>query len=375
MTPPAASAAPYSPPLGSTKDAIDTPALCLDLDALESNIESIMASCRAHGVAWRPHAKGHKAPAIARLQLAAGALGVTVAKLGEAEVMAAAGVRDILIANMIVGPLKVARLVELCRVADPIVCVDHLDQIEPLSAAMQQAGLTLRVIIEVDIGLRRVGVPVGEATLALAREILRRPGLRFAGIMGYEGHLLTVPNLDEKAGKIWDALSELTATADLLRQNDIPCEIVSCAGTGSYMYAVQQPGVSEIQAGGAIFMDVYYRTRCQVPDLRYALTVLTTIISRPTSERAIIDSGRKTLSMELQMPEVAGREDIRVMGLNAEHGILELATSAQNLKIGDRLELVPGYGDLTCVMHDNLYGFRKGRLEVIWPIAARGKLQ
>ena len=368
-------ATPDSPPLGSTKEALDTPALCLDLDALESNIAAVMGACRTHGVAWRPHAKGHKSPDIAALQLAAGALGVTVAKLGEAEVMAAAGMRDILIANMIVGPLKLARLVELCRVADPIVCVDHLDQIEPLSQAMRQAGLSIRVMIEVDIGLRRVGVPVGEPTLALAREILSRPGLRFAGIMGYEGHLLTVENLAEKSVKIRDALAELTATADLLRSHDIPCELVSCAGTGSYLYAVEQPGISEIQAGGAIFMDVFYRTRCQVPDLRYALTVLTTIVSRPTPERAIIDSGRKTLSMELIMPEVAGRDDIRVMGLNAEHGTLELAPSAQNLKIGDRLELIPGYGDLTTVLHDELYGYRQGRLEAIWPIAARGKLR
>ncbi|HEY2838698.1 MAG TPA: DSD1 family PLP-dependent enzyme [Pirellulales bacterium] len=364
-----------APPLGSTKDAIDTPALCLDLDALDANIADMMAACRAKGVAWRPHAKGHKSPDIAQRQLAAGALGITVAKLGEAEVMAAAGVRDILIANMIVGPLKLARLVALCRVADPIVCVDHLDQIEPLSAAMSAAGLSIRVIIEVDIGLRRVGVPVGEPTLALAREILKRPGLRLAGVMGYEGHLLAVANLEEKAARIREVLSELTATADLLRQHDIPCEIVSCAGTGSYMYAVEQPGVSEIQAGGAIFMDIYYRTRCQVPDLRYALTVLTTIVSRPTPERAIIDSGRKTLSMELIMPEVAGRDDVRLVGLNAEHGALELAPSAQGLKIGDRIELIPGYGDLTCVLHDEFYCFRNGRLEAIWPIAARGKLR
>jgi len=364
-----------SPPLGSTKDAIDTPALCLDLDALDANIAAIMATCRANGVAWRPHAKGHKSPDIAHLQLAAGALGVTVAKLGEAEVMAAAGVRDILIANMIVGPLKIARLVELCRIADPIVCVDHLDQIEPLSKAMSEAGLTIRVIIETDIGLRRVGVPMGEPTLALAREILRRPGLRFAGIMGYEGHLLAVPDLTEKAAKIHDALSQLTATADLLRQHDVPCEIVSCAGTGSYMYAARQPGITELQAGGAIFMDIYYRTRCQVPDLQYALTVLTTIVSRPTPERAIIDSGRKTLSMELIMPVVAGRDDVTLKSLNAEHGILELAPSAQNLKIGDRIELIPGYGDLTCLLHEDFYCFRDGKLAAIWPIAARGKLR
>jgi len=358
-----------------SKTSLDTPALCVDLGVMDANMQAIVDACRQHGVAWRPHAKGHKSPAIAKRELAAGASGITCAKLGEAEIMAAAGVTNLLIANMIVGPLKMARLVKLRRCADPIVCVDHPDQVAQLSDAMSQAGLTLRTMIEVDIGLRRVGVLPGKAALSLAGQIVDSPGLELAGIMGYEGHLLTVTDVHEKSSAIRAALRQLTDTADSIRAAGLPCEIVSCGGTGSYLYAIEQPGITEIQAGGAIFMDAFYRTRCQITNLQYALTVLTTVVSRPAPDRAIIDAGRKSLSMELAMPLVAGRDDIRVKGLSAEHGTLELEPSARDLKIGDRLELIPGYADLTTVFHEEFYAFRDGRLEAIWPIEARGKLR
>lgn len=363
-----------TPPLGCTKADLDTPALCLDLDVMEANIRAMAETCRRHSMGWRPHAKGHKVAAIAHAETAAGAIGVTCAKLAEAEVMAAGGVRDILIANLVVGPQKIRRLVELRRIADPIVCVDHIDQALPISRATSEAGLRLRVIIEVDIGLRRVGVPPGEATLEFAKTIAALPGIELAGIMGYEGHLLTVPDADQKAAQIRDALTTLVETKQLLEANALGCPIVSCAGTGSYLYAVRQPGVTELQAGGAIFMDAFYRRKCHVPDLNFALTVMATIVSRPTPERAIIDAGRKTMHGDHEPPFVVGRDDIRVVRLSAEHGELELDPSAQGLRIGDRLEIVPGYADLTTVLHNQYYCFRGGKLVDIWPIEARGKL-
>ena len=361
-------------PLGIAKAELDTPALCLDLDVLERNIAAVAETCRRHGVGWRPHAKGHKVPSIARAELAAGALGVTCAKLAEAEVMAAGGVRDILIANLIVGPQKLRRLVELARHADPLVCIDHLDQAVPLSQAMSAAGLRVRVLIEVDIGLARVGVAPGEPTLALARELQALPGLELAGIMGYEGHLLTVPECEGKADKIARALGTLVETRGALVASGIACPIVSCAGTGSYLHSVRQPGITEIQAGGAVFMDAYYRHKCQVSELDFALTVVSTVVSRPAPGRAIIDAGRKTMHGDFQPPQVLGRDDVRIARLSAEHGELALDPSAQKLKIGDRLELVPGYADLTTVLHDQFYCFRDGRLVDVWPIEARGKL-
>ena len=362
------------PPLGTPKDQLDTPALCIDFDAFQANVADAMQLCRRHNVAWRPHAKCHKSPDVARHLLEAGAIGLTCAKLGEAEVFAAGGIFDLLIANLIVGPRKVERLVELRRKADPIICVDHLDQAEPISTAMHAADQRVRAIIEVDIGLNRVGVAPGDATLRLAQKIARLPGIELAGIMGYEGHLLTIEDQKEKAAKIKAAIGQLTDTARLLRDNDIPCPIVSCGGTGSLPFTPSQSGITEVQAGGVIFMDAFYRHKCRIDEFRYALMVQTTVVSRPTPERAIIDAGRKTLNMELTMPLVLGREDIIVERLSAEHGQLRLAPSAQNLKIGDRLELVPGYGDLTTVLHDYFHVLQNGKLIDLWRLTARGRV-
>ena len=363
------------PTLGCTKADLDTPSLCVDLDALEANIAAMSGACREHGIDWRPHSKCHKSPLLANKLIAAGAIGVTCAKLGEAEVMAQGGVTDTLIANLIVGPKKVARLVELRRIADPVVCVDHLDQAIAFSQAMSAAGLSLRVIAEVDIGLGRVGVAAGGPTVELARRVHELPGLRLAGIMGYEGHLLTMEEGEEKAAAILAALKILTDTAEQIRQAGLPCDIVSCGGTGSFKYSVQAPGITELQAGGGMFMDAFYRHGCHISDWKYALTILTTIVSRPAPERAIIDAGRKTMDGWVHKPLVWGRDDIHVQSLSAEHGTLKLDPSAQDLKIGDRLEIIPGYSDLTCVLHDNFLAFRGDRLEAIWPLEGRGRIQ
>ena len=210
------------PTLGCTKDDLDTPALCLDLDLLESNIRTVAEQCRRKGVQWRPHAKGHKTPAVAQMEVAAGANGVTCAKLGEAEVMADGGIRDLLVANLVVGPQKVARLVELRHKADVIVCVDHVDQVDPISDAMIAAGRRVRLLIEVDIGLGRVGVLPGEPLLELARHISLLYGVELAGIMGYEGHLLAIADQAEKTTKIREALGLLVAQKEMLEKSGIP---------------------------------------------------------------------------------------------------------------------------------------------------------
>ncbi len=362
------------PELGCRKADLDTPVLCVDRDVMETNIARIVSSCREHGVQWRPHTKCHKSPEIAHLLLQAGAAGITCAKLGEAEVMAEHGIADILIANLIVGESKLRRLVELRRVADPIVCVDHPDQVTALAQAMGAAGQTLRVLIEIDIGLNRVGCAPGPSTLELAKLVTQSPALELAGIMGYEGHLLRIQDAAEKEQLIGEALAVLADNRSLLEQAGIPCEIVSCGGTGSFKYAVRQAGISELQAGGGMFMDAFYRHDCQVTAWDYAMTVLTTIVSRPTPERAIIDAGRKTMDGNHHAPLALNRDGVFVERLSAEHGELRLEPNSQGLRIGDRLEIVPGYSDMTCVLHDYIYGFRGDRLDVIWPIRGRGKL-
>ncbi|WP_411277925.1 alanine racemase, partial [Gaiella sp.] len=247
------------PEIGCTKDELDTPALCIDLDVMDQNIRLIVEACRAAGVAWRPHIKGHRCGAIGVREVEAGALGLTCAKLGEAELMASSGVRDLLIANAIVGDRKLARLVELSRHADPIVAVDHTDQLRPLAAAFAAAGRAVRVVIEVDIGLARGGVEPGDAALPLAREAISLEGIDFVGLMAWEGHLIRIADRDEKERSIHDALRGLLDTKLRLEVEGIECPIVSCAGTGSFQISLAHPGITEVEAGGAIMMDVFYR--------------------------------------------------------------------------------------------------------------------
>jgi D-serine deaminase-like pyridoxal phosphate-dependent protein len=203
--------------IGQAKAALDTPALLVDLDVMEANMARIVDVCRAHGVGWRPHSKAHKTPEIAKMQIAAGAIGVTCAKLGEAEVMAVAGIRDILIANQIVGSIKIGRLVELVDRADPIVCVDSLENLTELDAAFRPAHKRLRVAIEVNIGMNRAGVEPGAPAVALAHEIASRPGLRFVGVAGWEAHATTIADAAEKERTVRHAVSLLTASATACR--------------------------------------------------------------------------------------------------------------------------------------------------------------
>jgi D-serine deaminase-like pyridoxal phosphate-dependent protein len=361
------------PPIGCTRDDLDTPCLLIDLDAMERNIRRMVEYCRSHGVAWRPHAKSYKSSAIGRKVVEAGAIGLTCAKLGEAEVMADGGVRDLLIANPLVGRQKLARLVALRRRADPIVVVDHSDQVRAISEGAVAGNVSLRTLVEVDIGMNRCGVGPGEPAVALARQISNSPGLQFAGIMGWEGHLVTVADPAEKTHRVTAALVQLRDTCADLERSGFASPIVSAGGTGSFQITARLGIATEIQAGGGIFMDLFYRNKCQVAALEYALTILATVTSRPTATRAIIDAGRKTMNQELCVPEVRGRTDLRVQSLSAEHGVLEV-TTAPGPAIGERIELFPGYGDFTTVLHDRIYAMRAGRLEVCWPLDARGRL-
>lgn len=361
--------------IGRPKLELDTPALCIDLGLMEGNIQRMAEFLQARGKNWRPHAKCHKAPAVAWKEITAGAIGVTVAKVSEAEVMAASGIRDILIANMIVGKPKWERLAALCAWANPIVACDHFAQVEPLAEICVRNGVTCRVIIEMNIGLDRVGTRPGRDTFDLALAVSRLKGIEFAGIMGYEGHLLRIESADEKQKQICDAMAVLAECADKLRRDGLRCDIVSAGGTGSYQISADCPGITELQCGGGIFADPFYLQGCNVSGLDSALTVLATVVSRPTLDRAVLDSGRKTLNPDVQLPIVKGWPDASVKRLSAEHCELTLGPQSQNLKIGDKVELIVGYADFTTPLHDHFYGFRGERLEVVWPILGRGKLQ
>jgi D-serine deaminase-like pyridoxal phosphate-dependent protein len=361
-------------PVGRSKWELDTPALVVDLPTMERNVTTMAKRIIGAGVNWRPHTKGQKVPAIAHLELAAGAIGVTCAKLGEAEVMAAAGIRDILIANQIVGAQKVARLVNLRKHADVIVAVDSPENVAELSAAAAAKGVEQRVVIEVDVGMSRCGVAPGEKVVELARTIRRSPGLKFAGVMGWEAPCTRLTDPAEKRACVEEALGGLVRSAELCRQADLPVEIVSCGGTGTYWVSATIPGITELQAGGGIFHDVHYAEHFGV-DHEFAMTVMTTVISRPTPERIIVDAGLKTMSSQAANPRPLNVGEVQAVGFSAEHGKIELAAPNTDLKVGDKVEWVVGYTDTTVLLHDELYAVRDGAVEVVWPILGRGKLR
>ncbi len=361
--------------IGCRKADLDTPALLVDLPTLERNTRKMADTIiRKAGVRWRPHTKGMKTPALAHRLLDAGATGITCAKLGEAEVMAAGGVKDILIANQIVGPRKIARLVNLRKQADVMVCVDDESNIRQLDLAAVEKGVRVRVLIEVDVGMNRAGAAPGEPVLSLAQTIAACPGLQFSGLMTWEAHTLAIEDAGEKQRVITESLSRLTASADLCRRNGLCVDIVSCGGTGTYWISAFHPGITEIEAGGGIFGDVRYRTVFGV-DHEYALTVLSTVTSRPTPTRVICDAGKKTMSSDAAVPEPIGIPNVTFVGLSAEHGKIELNAPAETPRVGETIEFVAGYSDTTVVLHDELYGIRDGVVEAVWPLPARGRLQ
>ena len=363
-------------PIGIHKSEFDTPILCIDLGLMESNLAKMADFIiKQNGKNWRPHQKCHKTPAIAWKLMNAGAMGATCAKVSEAEVMAAGGVRDVLVANMIVGEKKLERVAALCRSADPIIACDHFAQAEALSTVCHRRGVECRVIAEVNVGLDRVGVRPGPDAQALLQAMDRLAGIRVVGIMGYEGHLLRIEDKAEKRQKIDAAMNVLGQCRDQMKASGICCDIVSAGGTGTYQFTSTCEPVTELQSGGGIFGDPMYRNHMGVEGHDYALTVLATVASRPTLDRAVLDSGRKTVNPDAHMPILKGYPDAEVTALSAEHCAVKLGPESQDLKIGDKVELIVGYADFTTVLHDHFYAFRDEHLEAVWSIAGRGKLQ
>jgi len=362
--------------LGAQVSELDTPALLLDLDAFERNIETMAEYIRGVPAELRPHEKTHKCPIIAHKQLEAGAIGITCAKLGEAEAMAAAGIRDILIANQVVGEPKVTRLVNLTKHSDIIVAVESSINVKHLAEAARAKGTTLNVIIEVDVGNNRCGTAPGEATLELAREIAGYPSLNMRGLMGYEGFCQNVIDIEERREKATGAMDKLVSTRDLLDDKGFNTEIVSAGGTGTHMITAEHPGVTEVEAGSYIFMDATYSSVQGLEKYEQALTVLSTIISLPRPGVAICDVGRKAITFEpgRPMPLAKGLEGVVYEASSEEHGRLSIGEGS-GLKIGDKIEFVVSHCCTNVNLYDRYHCIRDGSLEAIWEITARGKSQ
>ena len=359
----------YSGSIGLSRDAIDTPALLIDLDALERNIAKMAAFFRGVDAELRPHTKTHKTPIIARKQIEAGAIGVTCAKVGEAEAMVAGGVTDILIANQVVGEVKLARLASLARQATLTVAVDDPANVAALAEAALRFGATINVLVEVNVGMNRCGVEPGEPALALARVVQGTKGLVFKGLMGYEGHCVMVPDRSGRIAAATHAMTLLLDTRAYLEAAGVAVEVVSGGGTGTYDITGKLRGMTEIQAGSYATMDAKYHS-VGLPFER-ALTLLTTVISRPTPTRAVTDAGMKAITLEFGVPQPLASPGITIDKLSEEHGIATVGDA--DPRPGDKLELVPSHGCTTINLHDRYYGIRAGKVECVWQIAGRGK--
>jgi len=358
--------------IGKKLRELDTPVLWTDLDIMEKNIAFLAAYMKSAGVNWRPHTKGIKIPAIAHKLVKAGAIGVTCAKLGEAEVMAAGGIGDILVANEIVGENKIRRLAHLQHHADVMVCVDDLENARSISRIAVETGVQVRVLVELNIGMERCGLQPGPHAVDFARQVADLPGLKFSGLMGWEGHLVRMENLEEKRTAIEKSVGLLVETARLCRESGLEIPIVSCGGSGTYTTSAHIAGVTEIEAGGASFGDLV----CQITGagVQFSLFVTATVISASVPGHAVLDVGRKAINMEYVMPRVRGQESAQLTRFSAEHAVMQYDPEKMQVKVGDVLDLIVGYGDLTVFLHDMLYGVRNGIVEAAWPVLGRGKL-
>lgn len=354
--------------IGQRLEEVDTPALILDLDAFEQNLRTLK-DCVDGKVRIRPHAKTHKCPEVAKRQVALGAVGMCCQKVAEAEAMVEGGVADVLVTNEIVGASKIARLAELSKRARIGVCVDHVDNLKELG----KTKASVDVYIELEVGMRRCGVAPGAPVVALAREILKFPSLKFAGLHAYHGRAQHMRTMEERHGVIETAAQHVMHTKRALEKAGIACPIVTGAGSGTFMLEVGSGAWDEIQPGSYAFMDVDYAKNewaAPLPRFGHALFVLATVMSRQEIH-AVVDAGLKASSVDSGMPLVFKKNHLQYTHASDEHGWIE----GQGLPaLGEKLLLVPGHCDPTINLYDWYVCVRRGIVEALWPITARGAL-
>ncbi len=360
--------------LGRPVDEVDTPALLLDLDAFEANVGRMADFARSAGMKLRPHAKSHKCPEIALRQVAAGAVGICCQKVSEAEAMVDGGVADVMVSNEVVGAAKLARLAALAKRARVSVCVDDAGNVAALAAAADAAGAPLDVFVEIDVGARRCGVAPGEEAVRLALAIAASPRLRFAGLHAYHGSAQHLRTLAERSAAIAHAAAEAQRTRDLIERAGLACPLVTGAGTGSFTFEAASRVYGELQPGSYVFMDAdYARIDWEgLPRFAQSLFILTTVMSAPVPERVVVDAGLKAHSIDSGMPLVHERPGLEYAKASDEHGVVNVAPGAARPALGEKLRLVPGHCDPTVNLYDWIVGVRGGRVEAVWPIAARG---
>jgi 3-hydroxy-D-aspartate aldolase len=365
---------------GMAETDIQTPCLVLDLDALERNIRKMGDYAKAHGMRHRVHGKMHKSVDVALLQeRLGGSVGVCCQKVSEAEVFARGGIKDVLVSNQVRDPAKIDRLARLPKLgARAICCVDMLDNVADLSAAAVRHGTTIECLVEIDCGAGRCGVKTTPEVVALARAIDAAPGLKFAGIQAYQGAMQHMDSYTDRKAKIDVAVSMVKDAVDTLKAEGIACDIVGGGGTGSYYFESASGVYNELQCGSYAFMDADYGRildqdgrRIDQGEWENALFILTSVMSHAKADKAIVDAGLKAQSVDSGLPVIYGRTDVKYVKCSDEHGVVEDPQGV--LKINEKLKLVPGHCDPTCNVHDWYVGVRNGKVEVVWPVSARGK--
>jgi D-serine deaminase-like pyridoxal phosphate-dependent protein len=358
---------------GMSEYEIDTPALVIDLDAFEHNLDRMAALLAPTGAKLRAHAKTHKSPVVALQQMRRGAVGQCVQKVAEAEILAWGGVPDILVSNQVVGDQKLARFAALSGLARIAICADDEHHVARLEAAAEAAGQRLRVLVEIDVGAARAGVSPGPEAVALAELIAGSKHLIFGGLQAYHGSAQHYRTPEQRGAAIGSAVEHTRRTVEQLRQRGLDCPIVGGAGTGTFEFEAASGVYTEIQAGSYAFMDAdYARNHGGISaGFQHALFVLATVMSQARDGLGVVDVGHKAVAIDSGMPLVWGREGVAYTGASDEHGKLEW-TGGVGVEIGEKLRLVPGHCDPTVDRHDWYVGVRQGRVECLWPVAARG---
>ncbi|WP_439139380.1 3-hydroxy-D-aspartate aldolase BhcC [Roseicyclus sp.] len=365
---------------GMDEADIQTPCLILDLDALERNIKKMGDYAKAHGMRHRVHGKMHKSVDVAKLQESlGGAVGVCCQKVSEAEVFARGGIKDVLVSNQVREPAKIDRLARIPKLgARAICCVDELANVADLSAAAQKHGTTIECLVEIDCGAGRCGVTTTPAVIEIAKAIDAAPGLKFAGLQAYQGAMQHLDSYDERMAKTTIAINMVRDAVEGLKAEGLECDIVGGGGTGSYYFESNSGVYNELQCGSYAFMDADYGRildkdgkRIDRGEWENALFILTSVMSHAKVDKAIVDAGLKAQSVDSGLPVIFGRDDVKYVKCSDEHGVV--ADPDGVLKVNDKLKLVPGHCDPTCNVHDWYVGVRGGKVEVVWPVSARGK--
>ena len=363
--------------IGMALEEVDTPALLIDLDAFERNLQHLADAVAGSSVRLRPHAKTHKCAVIGRRQMALGAVGVCCQKVGEAEAMVYGGVTDVLVSNQVVGASKLQRLAALAQQAHIYVCADDAGNVDDLNEVATAYKIELPVLVEIDVGAQRCGVEPGDAALALAQHIDQAAALRFAGLQAYQGRAQHLRSFEERRQAIGQAVEQVQHTANLLSQHGLECELVSGAGSGTYSFEAGSGVYNELQAGSYVFMDVDYAKNLAADgtpwrEFEHSLFVYATVMSRPNREWAVVDTGLKALSVDSGLPLLPDLPQAEYVGASDEHGKVMLNDPDSPVRLGDKLRLIPGHCDPTVNLYDWYVGVRDNRVEALWPIAARG---